>query len=188
MSAAKPGGPNDQFVKYHTRQDALVRISIQHREWVRRILTFLVPFLIAGLDMSFAQKALFIVIWMWAALVFWHLFQVSVETRDSLHDIIMFSRLTYIAVHLRNEKEGRPHAKDRLEDDLKCESARHNWIIAAQSENLGFLLNVTYLVVFGVHVAAALALARALANPDSVKGAMAWLEQFLGSVASIGSE
>jgi hypothetical protein len=152
------------------------------REWVRRILTFLVPFLIAGLDISFAQKALYIALWIWGALAFFSLFHVGAQAIDALLTIVLNSRLTYIAVHLQNEKQALPLAWDRLQDDLRSASGKDSVLgRAAWKEARQWMMGL-HLVVATFYVVAAVALAFTLAKPASVAEWVAWIERFLTTI------
>jgi hypothetical protein len=106
---------------------------------------------IVNLPIPAAFRFLVLLIGLWAI---W-MIRVQLDVEKRLQRIEQWSRLAYIASHLRNEQEGIQSARERLRDDLEIESIdivrrekTEAWVNVASLAAL--LATVAVLLHFGV--------------------------------------
>jgi hypothetical protein len=139
-----------------------------------RVLTFIVtgygaPFLIAVLDAPIVARLAAIAVWLWLVVATRMAFQMMGEFAEQTQKHAYWARLTFITLHLRNEHEGLPPAKERLRSDMQEEEA-DKWArdaLAGDVANAG--AGLILFVQMGVAVCFLVALAFVLKEPVPVR-------------------
>lgn len=152
---------------------------------LRTVIVIAVPLLIAAQPWPFSFRLLCILLFIYLTIVVSIRSFLQGEILRTAEKILAYTRLTFITVHIRNERDELTPAYERLKEDLEEERATKRWRYIASG---GATIPATFsIITLLVYAALAVAIGYALAYPAVVDRAIDWAQALIGSwVASLG--